>query len=218
MSFADTVFLQIEDLWQPWIYQHHFFPNRIWRFSQCFNLSHYYYTCYDDMWSVIFWYYFCKKTAIQKAQIMDSLFFFLAIKYFKIMYSCSVAKLYMTLCDPMNCSTSGFSVLHHLSVCSNSCPSSRWCHRTISSSVIPFSSCPQSFPVSGSFPVNQLFPSSSQHIGASASASVLSVNIQRWFPLGLTGLISLLSKIMCVCVYVCVYICLCVYVYIYIYI
>ena len=76
-------------------------------------------------------------------------------------------------------------------VCSNSCPSSRWCYPTISSSVFHFSSCLQSFPASGSFLVSQFF---GQNIGASASASVLPMNIQDWFPLGLTGLISLLSK------------------------
>ena len=79
-------------------------------------------------------------------------------------------------------------------VCSNSCPLSWSCHPTISSFVIPFSSCLQSFPASGSFPVSQLFASGDQSIGASASASVLPVNIQGLFPLGLTGLISLLSK------------------------
>ena len=79
--------------------------------------------------------------------------------------------------------------------CSNSCPSSQWCHPTISSSVIPFSSCPQSFPASGSFPVSQLFASGGQSIGVSASASVLPMNIQDWiFPLRWTGWISLLSK------------------------
>ena len=76
----------------------------------------------------------------------------------------------------------------------NSCPLSQWCHPTISSSVIPFSSCLQSFPVSGSFPVTRLFASGGQSIGASASASVLPMDIQDWFPLRLTGLISLLSK------------------------
>ena len=69
---------------------------------------------------------------------------------------------------------------------SDSCPLSRWCHATILSSVIPFSSCLQSFPASGSFPVSQLFASSGQSIGVSASASVLPMNIQDWFPLGLT--------------------------------
>ena len=77
---------------------------------------------------------------------------------------------------------------------SNWCPSSQWCHPTISSSVIPFSSGLQSFPASGSFPMNQFFTSGDQWIGVSASASVLPMNIQGWFPLGLTGLISLLSK------------------------
>ena len=75
-------------------------------------------------------------------------------------------------------------------VCSNSCPLSQWCHPTISSSVVPFSSCLQSFPASGSFPVSQFFPSGGQSVGVSASASVLPMNIQDWFPLGLTGLIS----------------------------
>ena len=70
-------------------------------------------------------------------------------------------------------------------VCSNSCMLSWWCHPIISSSVTPFSSCPSSFPASGSFPVSQLFASSGQRIGA--SASVLSMNIQNWFPLELTG-------------------------------
>ena len=78
--------------------------------------------------------------------------------------------------------------------CSNSCPSSRWCHSTISSSVFPFSSCLQSFPASGSFPVSQFFTSGAQSIGVLASASVLPMNIQDWFPLGWTGWISLQSE------------------------
>ena len=77
---------------------------------------------------------------------------------------------------------------------SNSCPSRWWCHPTISSSVIPFSSYPQSFLASGSFPMSQFFASGGQSIGISASASVLQVNIQDWFPLGWTGWISLQSK------------------------
>ena len=76
--------------------------------------------------------------------------------------------------------------------CSNSCPSSRWCHPTISSSVVPFSSCLQSFPASGSFPMIRFFTSGGQSIGA--SASVLPMNIQDWVLLQLTGLISLQSK------------------------
>ena len=78
--------------------------------------------------------------------------------------------------------------------CSNSCPLSQWCHPTISSSVTPFSSCPQSFPASGSIPVSQFFALGGQSTGVSASASVLPMNIQAWFPLGLTGVISLLSR------------------------
>ena len=78
-------------------------------------------------------------------------------------------------------------------VCSNSCPSSWWCHPTVSSSVVHFS-CIQFFLASRSFPRSQFFTSGGQSIGVSASASVLPVNNQDWFPLGLTGLISLLSK------------------------
>ena len=76
----------------------------------------------------------------------------------------------------------------------NPCPLSRWCYPTISSSVVPFSSCPQSFPVSGSFPMSQLFASGGQSIGVSASASVLPMNTQDWSPLGWTGWISLQSN------------------------
>ena len=78
--------------------------------------------------------------------------------------------------------------------CSNSCPSSWWCHPTISSSVVPFSSCFQSFPASEAFQMSQFFASGSQRIGISASASVLPMNIQDWFPLRWTHWISLLFK------------------------
>ena len=78
--------------------------------------------------------------------------------------------------------------------CSSSCPSSWWCHPTISSSVTPFSTCLQSSPESGSFSTSQFFTSGGQIIGVSASASVLSINTQDWFPLGWTGWISLQSK------------------------
>ena len=93
--------------------------------------------------------------------------------------------------------------LHHASLpcpspspksCSNSCPLGWWCHPTISSSAVPFSSCPQSFPASGSFQMSQFFASGGQSIGASASTSVLPMNIQGWFPLGLPDLIFLQSK------------------------
>ena len=79
-------------------------------------------------------------------------------------------------------------------VYSNLCPSSQWCNPTMSSSVIPFSSCLQSFPASGSFPMSQLFASRGQSTGVSASTSVLPVKAQDWFPLGWTGWISLQSK------------------------
>ena len=79
-------------------------------------------------------------------------------------------------------------------VYSNSCPSSQWCHPAISSSVVPFSSCPQSLPASGSFPMSQLFTWGGQSTEVSASASVLPMNTQDWSPLGWTGWISLQSK------------------------
>ena len=106
------------------------------------------------------------------------------------MCCCLVAKFYPTLqpCGLQNTRLSCPSLSS--GVCSNLHPLSRWCHPTISSSVVPFSSCLQSFPASGSFPVSQLFASDGQRIRA--SASVLPTNIQ--FLLGLTGLISLLSK------------------------
>ena len=78
--------------------------------------------------------------------------------------------------------------------CSNSCPLSRWCHPTISSSVIPFSTCLQSFPASGSFQMSRFFTTGGQSIGVSASASVLPMNTQGWSPLGWTGWIFLQSK------------------------
>ena len=108
---------------------------------------------------------------------------------------CSVTESCLTLWDPHG--------LQHASLpcpllsprsCSNSCPSSQWCHPTISSSVISFSSWLQSFPASGCFQMSQLFASGGQSFGASASASVLPMRIQGWFPLGLSGWISLQSK------------------------
>ena len=78
--------------------------------------------------------------------------------------------------------------------CSNSCPLCQWCHPTISSFLVPFSPCLQTFPASGSFPMSHFFVSGGQSIGVSASTSVLSMNTQDWFPLGWTGWISLQSK------------------------
>ena len=81
-----------------------------------------------------------------------------------------------------------------LRACSNSCPSSQWCHPTILSSGFPFSSCLQYFSASGAFPMSQVFASGDQSIGVSAAPSILLMNIQDWFPLELTSLISLQSK------------------------
>ena len=106
----------------------------------------------------------------------------------------SVTQSCLTLCYPMNCSTPGLPVHHQPRVYPNSCPLSWWCHPAISSSVFPFSSCLQSFPVSGSFQMSQFFTSGCQSIGVSASASVFPMNIQDWFPLGWSGCISLQSK------------------------
>ena len=106
----------------------------------------------------------------------------------------SVAQSYSTLCNPMDCTTSRLPCPSLTPrAYSNSFPLSRWCHPTISSSVVPFS-CLQSFPASGSFPMSQFFTSGDQSIGASALASVLPMTIQTWFPLGLTSLISLQAK------------------------
>ena len=106
---------------------------------------------------------------------------------------CSVAQSCLTLCNPIDWSTPGFPVLHYLpGFAQTHVQLSQWCHPTISSSVAPFSSYRQSFPASGSFPVNQLFISGGQSVRA--SASVLPMSIQGWFPLGLTGLVSFLSK------------------------
>ena len=107
---------------------------------------------------------------------------------------CSVAQSCLTLCDPMDSSMPGFPVLHSLLEFAHSCLLNRWCHPTISSSVIPLSSCLQSFSASGSFLMSQLFASGGQSIRASISASVLPVSIQDWFPLGWTDWISLQSK------------------------
>ena len=106
---------------------------------------------------------------------------------------CLVAKLCPTPCDPMNCSTPGFPVLHHLPELAQTCPLSRLCHPIVSSSVVHFSSYLLSFPASGSFPVSWLFASGGQSTVALALASVLPMNIHGWFPLGWTGWISLQS-------------------------
>ena len=109
-----------------------------------------------------------------------------------IYFCCSVSRVQVFETPWTAACQASLSFLLSPTVCSNSCPLSWWCHPTISSYVIPFSSCPQSFPESGSFPVSQLFTPGGQRI--EASASVLAISIQGWFPLGSTGLISLQSK------------------------
>ena len=107
---------------------------------------------------------------------------------------CSVAQLCLTLCYPMDCSISGFPVLHCLPAFAQT--HVHWVNDAtqLLSFVAPLSSCPQSFPAWRSFPMSWLFKSGVQRIGASASASVFPMTIQGWFPLGLTGLVSLQSK------------------------
>ena len=107
---------------------------------------------------------------------------------------CSFAKSCLTLCDPMDRRTPGFPVLHHLLEFAQTHLLSRWCHPTISSSVIPFSPCLRSFLASGPFLTSWLFTSGGQNI--LASAPDLPMNIQDWFPLGLTGFISLQKGIL----------------------
>ena len=94
-----------------------------------------------------------------------------------LFFSCS----FLSNCNSMDCNMQGFPVFHSPIICSNSSPLSQWCYLTISSSIVPFSFCPRSFPASGSFPMSRLLVSDGQSIGASASASVLPINIQDWF-------------------------------------
>ena len=118
----------------------------------------------------------------------------LRMRICRLSFFSSVTQSCVTLCDPMDCSTLGFPVHHQLpELAHTQCSLSQWCRPIISSSVIPFSSLLQSFPISGSFLRSQFFTSSGQSIGASASTSVLPLNIEYWFPLGFTGWISLQS-------------------------
>ena len=110
-------------------------------------------------------------------------------------YFSSVAQLCTTLCNPMDCMCARPPCPSPTPrTCSSSCPLSHWCHPTISSSVFPFPSCLQSFPASGSFHMTHIFASGGRSIRVSASASVIPMNIQDWFPLGWTGWISLQFK------------------------
>ena len=136
-------------------------------------------------------------TVLQNRNDTDPLaFMYLFIYFFSFHLNCccSVTKPCPTLCNPMNRSTPGLPVHRQLpSFHPNPCPSGRWCHPTISASVVPFSSRPQSQPASRSFQMSQLFAWGGQSIGVSASAAVLPMNTQDWLPLGWTGWISLQS-------------------------
>ena len=148
---------------------------------------------------ILFFGFLCYAKAFKfiRSNVLIFLFIFITVGdgSKNIILFSSVTQLCPTLCNPMDCSTPGFPVRSPIPrAYSNSCPSSQWCHPTIWSSVIPFSYCLQSFPASGPFLMSWLFASGHQSIGASASASVLPMNIQDWFPLLLTGLISLQSK------------------------
>ena len=130
---------------------------------------------------------------VRKMSLFSNLMeFTLSVREIHSQFS-SVTQLCLTLWDPIDCSTPGLQEVNTRSssptpgVYSNSCPLSWWRHPTIFSSVVPFSSCSQSFPASGSFQISQFFTSGGQRIGVSASASVLPMNIQDWFPLGWTG-------------------------------
>ena len=112
--------------------------------------------------------------------------------YQTVQFSCSVVSDYLRLHELQRARPPWPSPTPR--VHPNPCPLCWWCHPTISSSVVPFSSCPQSFPASGSFQMSQLFTSGSQSIGVSALTSVLPINTQDWSPLGWTGWISLQSK------------------------
>ena len=132
------------------------------------------------------------------SHILKCLIYYIFTKFeikFPLFQFSSVTQSCLTLCDPMDCSMPGLpaSPWPAPGVYSNSCPSSQLCHPTISLSVVPFSSRLQSFPASGSFPMSQ-FISGGQSIGPSVSASVLPMNSQHSFPLGLIGLISLQSN------------------------
>ena len=132
---------------------------------------------------------------IQVYSAFKELFGIIYLSIYIHQFCCSVTKLCLTLCDPMSCSMPGFPVLHCLLKFAQT--HVRWFGGAIQPSypLLPlFYSCPQSFPASGSFPMSRCFASGGQNIGVSASASVLPVNMQSWFPLGLTGLISLQSK------------------------
>ena len=157
------------------------------------------------LWVIVRWWFHCGcKDSLQQALISLYLFFFHPHVISKV-FMARVARSFSSVqfsCSVMSDSLQPHVLQHTRPPCpsltpraySNSCPLSWWCHPTISSSVIPFSSSLQSFPATGSFQMSQFFTSGGQSIGVSALTSVLPMNIQGWFPLGWTGWISLQSK------------------------
>ena len=134
----------------------------------------------------------CQKLIYLKSLHKVLIIYLFSMLFNSVQFSCSVVSDSLRSCEPQHVRPPCPSPMPR--VHPNSCPLSWWCHPTTSSSVIPFSSCPQSFPASGSFQMSQLFPSGGQSIGISASASLLPMNTQDWSPLGWTGWISLQSK------------------------
>ena len=128
------------------------------------------------------------KQALPEIHFIENFLQCISVQFSSVTQSCPI------FCDPMNHSRPGLPVITSSRVYPYSCPLSRWCHPTISPSVVPFSFCPKSFPASESFQMSQLFTSGGQSTGVSASTSVLPMNTQDWSPLGCTGLISLQFK------------------------
>ena len=168
-------------------------PDMFLTSSHCMMIRYFYLVCFTFSISYsVLPFHFSLCSPISASLLFSDVLSQAFIKYSRkafvlLLFSGSV----VSDCDPMHCRAPG---LPSPRACSNSCPLNQWCHSTILSSVVPFSSCLQSLLTSGSFPVSQLFASGGKSIGASASASVLPMNIQCGFPLGFTGLISLLSK------------------------
>ena len=163
--------------WKPLIFLLHLWICQFWTFH--IRKSY-------NMWSFVsgFFHSACSPVSSTCSLYQNFIPFF---------YCCFIAPSCLTLSDPMDMRLPCPSPSPRAYL--NSCPSSQWYHPTITSSAFPFSSCPQSFPPSGSFLMSWLFTlGSRQSIGASTSASVLPMNIQNWFPLGLTNLITLQSK------------------------
>ena len=196
-SFSSFIFFStqtVQSVRQDWVYQSctfivNLFSSILW-FSYKWNNS----LLFHFRWSIIIeikFIFVCWSYIVQLYWIHLSSFDSFLVNSFSSVQSFSRVRLFATLWTTA-CQAS-LSITNSQSS-PNPCPLSQWCYPTISSSVVPFSSCPQSFPATGSFPVSQLFPSGGQRIGVSASKPVLPMNTQDWSPLGWTGWISLQSK------------------------